>query len=476
MLFHSTTFLIFFVIVFLLYLKSNHFFQNKILLVASYIFYGAWEWKYLGLLLTSTITDYFCALFIDKSEKKNKKYFVYISIFVNLSLLGVFKYYDFFALEFSNLVNVFGLEINPTFLNIVLPIGISFYTFQTISYTVDVYRGKLEPCKNFFDFALYVSFFPQLVAGPIERGIRFLPQVLNKRDLNFKNFKKGLYCVFWGLFMKTVIADNMADMVDPIYDINSTNQNGALVFIATYAFAIQIYCDFSGYSLIAIGLAKMMGFELMENFRRPYFSKNISDFWRRWHISLSSWFRDYMFSPLYIYFQNSKIFRGKSIQFRHLVFFMVVLFLTEFLLGLWHGAGWNYAFFGVYHAILIGGYYFIKKYWDKIENNLQIFITFNLACIGWLVFRSEGLTHSYDLFKLIITNWTIDELTINYIVKFLILFSGLFVHEIIEEIKNKRYAISYLPKILQYSLYTLIVVSMIMFGQFGVKKFIYFQF
>ena len=357
-----------------------------------------------------------------------------------------------------------------------MPIGISFYTFQTISYTVDVYRGKLEPCKNFFDFALYVSFFPQLVAGPIERGIRFLPQVLNKRDLNFKNFKKGLYCVFWGLFMKTVIADNMADMVDPIYDINSTNQNGALVFIATYAFAIQIYCDFSGYSLIAIGLAKMMGFELMENFRRPYFSKNISDFWRRWHISLSSWFRDYMFSPLYIYFQNSKIFRGKSIQFRHLVFFMVVLFLTEFLLGLWHGAGWNYAFFGVYHAILIGGYYFIKKYWDKIENNLQIFITFNLACIGWLVFRSEGLTHSYDLFKLIITNWTIDELTINYIVKFLILFSGLFVHEIIEEIKNKRYAISYLPKILQYSLYTLIVVSMIMFGQFGVKKFIYFQF
>ena len=220
----------------------------------------------------------------------------------------------------------------------------------------------------------------------------------------------------------------------------------------------------------------MMGFELMENFRRPYFSKNISDFWRRWHISLSSWFRDYMFSPLYIYFQNSKIFRGKSIQFRHLVFFMVVLFLTEFLLGLWHGAGWNYAFFRVYHAILIGGYYFIKKYWDKIENNLQIFITFNLACIGWLVFRSEGLTHSYDLFKLIITNWTIDELTINYIVKFLILFSGLFVHEIIEEIKNKRYAISYLPKILQYSLYTLIVVSMIMFGQFGVKKFIYFQF
>ena len=258
--------------------------------------------------------------------------------------------------------------------------------------------------------------------------------------------------------------------------VNSNNENGALVFIATYAFAIQIYCDFSGYSLIAIGLAKMMGFELMENFRRPYFSMNISDFWRRWHISLSSWFRDYMFSPLYIYFQSSKIFKGRSIHFRHLVFFMVVLFLTEFLLGLWHGAGWNYAFFGVYHSILIGGYYFSKKYWDKIEKNLQIFLTFNLACIGWLIFRSDGLVHSYELFKLIVANWQIDELTIEYTVKFLVLFSGLFIHEIIEEIKNKRYAISYLPKILQYSLYTLIAVSMAMFGQFGVKKFIYFQF
>lgn len=476
MLFHSTTFLIFFVIVFLIYLKSNHFFQNKLLLISSYIFYGAWEWKYLGLLFTSTVTDYFCGLFIDKSVEKKKKYFVYISIFVNLSLLGVFKYYDFFAKEFSDFVAIFGLNLNPVLLNVVLPIGISFYTFQTISYTVDVYRGKLKPCKNFFDFALYVSFFPQLVAGPIERGIRFLPQVLSSRDLTFKNFREGLYCVFWGLFMKTVIADNMADLVDPIYDINSLNQNGALVFIATYAFAIQIYCDFSGYSLIAIGLAKMMGFELMENFRRPYFSMNISDFWRRWHISLSSWFRDYMFSPLYIYFQNSKIFKGRSIHFRHLVFFMIVLFLTEFLLGLWHGAGWNYAFFGVYHSILIGGYYFTKKYWDKIEKNLQIFLTFNLACIGWLIFRSEGLAHSYDLLKILFINWEINQLTIQYFFKFLILFIGLFIHEIIEEIKNKRYAISFLPKIFQYSIYTIIVISMFMFGQFGVKKFIYFQF
>ena len=476
MLFHSTTFLIFFIIVFLLYIKSNHYYQNRLLLVASYIFYGAWEWRYLGLLMISTITDYFCGIYVEKSKQEFKKFFVWISIFVNLSLLGIFKYYDFFVDQFKLLLFNFGLNIDPIYLNVALPVGISFYTFQTISYTVDVYRGKLPACKNFFDFALYVSFFPQLVAGPIERGIRFLPQILKPRDFNYQNIKEGAYCIFWGLFMKVVIADNMADLVNPVYDTKNLNLDGGLVLISTYAFAIQIYCDFSGYSLIAIGLAKTMGIELMENFRRPYFSLNISDFWRRWHISLSSWFRDYMFSPLYIYFQSSKLFKNRSIQFRHLIFFMTVLFLTEFLLGLWHGAGWNYALFGVYHAFLIGGYYFIKKYWDKLEKNLQIFLTFNLACIGWLIFRSEDLLHSWTLIKSIFSPWEFDDNFYSYLKQFSILVLALFVHEIIEEIKNKRYAIFYLPKLLQYFIYTFITIIMLLFGQFGAKKFIYFQF
>ena len=216
MLFHSLTFAIFFIIVFSLYLKFPHKLQNRMLLVASYVFYGAWEWRYLGLLFISTLTDYFCALGVEKSEEKSKKKFLYLSIFVNLTLLGIFKYYDFFAENFQSLMENFGIITHPYFLNVALPIGISFYTFQSISYTVDVYRGKLKACKNFLDFSLYVSFFPQLVAGPIERGTRLLPQILNSRSITKDNIIKGLYCIFWGLFLKVVIADNMADLVDPI--------------------------------------------------------------------------------------------------------------------------------------------------------------------------------------------------------------------------------------------------------------------
>ena len=235
MLFHSFTFLIFFVLVFSLYLKLSHKLQNRMLLIASYIFYGAWEWRYLGLLFISTLTDYLCGIGVENCKEKSKKNFVYISVFINLTLLGIFKYYDFFAENFQSLMNNVGIETHPYFLNVALPIGISFYTFQSISYTVDVYRGKLKACKNFLDFALYVSFFPQLVAGPIERGTRLLPQILNPRTISKENILKGLYCVFWGLFLKVVIADNMADLVDPVYDINNSAYNGILTLIATYS-------------------------------------------------------------------------------------------------------------------------------------------------------------------------------------------------------------------------------------------------
>ena len=477
MLFHSLPFAIFFIIVFILYLTLSHKLQNRMLLIASYIFYGAWEWRYLGLLFVSTLTDYYCGLQIEKNnDKLKKKKFVYLSVFINLTLLGIFKYYDFFAENFESLMANFGIKTHPYFLNVALPVGISFYTFQSISYTVDVYRGKLKACRNFLDFSLYVAFFPQLVAGPIERGTRLLPQILNARSISKENIVKGLYCIFWGLFLKVVIADNMADLVDPVYDLDQST-NGILTLIATYAFAIQIYCDFSGYSLIAIGLALLMGIELMENFRRPYFSLNISDFWRRWHISLSSWFRDYMFSPLYLFFQNSSFIKNKSIELRHIIFFLLVLLATEFLLGLWHGAGWNYAFFGVYHAFLIGGYYLSKKYWDKLNKYLQIFLTFNLVCIGWLIFRSENLSQSIMLIKSLFMGWSVsNELVFSYLKQFLILSCLLFSHEIVEEIKNKRYAILNAPNYIQYLLYTCMIIVMILFGQFGVRKFIYFQF
>ena len=245
------------------------------LLTASYIFYGAWDWRYLSLLLISTTVDYFCGLYLQKTTtKKYKKKIVCISIATNLTLLGIFKYYDFFAENLQLLLATVGFSIQPYFLNLILPVGISFYTFQTMSYTIDVYRGRLKPATNFLDFALYVSFFPQLIAGPIERGARLIPQILKPRIVNREKFCRGAYFFFWGLFLKSFIADNLAELVDPTF--NSLGPyDGVEVLLATYAFSFQIYCDFAGYSFMAIGLALAMGIELMENFRRPYFSKNI---------------------------------------------------------------------------------------------------------------------------------------------------------------------------------------------------------
>ena len=476
MLFHTPQFLIFFVIVYSLYRVLPHRLQNYMLLVASYVFYGAWEWRYLSLIFLSTVTDYFCGLNIDShKEKKQKKVFLYISIMVNLTLLGVFKYYDFFAANFEGLMGSFGIEIQPYFLNVALPIGISFYTFQTISYSVDVYRGRLRACRNFFDFALYVSFFPQLVAGPIERGVRLLPQILKPRKLSRDQMLEGCYFILWGLFLKVVIADNMADIVDPVFSLGS--QNGAMIVLSIYAFAIQIFCDFCGYSLMAIGLASLMGITLMENFRRPYFTKNISDFWRRWHISLSSWFRDYVFSPYYIYLQQVSFIKKRPLMVRHGIAFFTTLFVTEFMLGLWHGAGWNYAFFGVYHALLIWVYYYTKKYWDKMPGLLQIVLTFQIACVGWLIFRSSSMLQIQRLSAGIFGPWSLtDPQFLAEAKKFIVLLLPLLLHEIVAEVKNKQNSIMLLPKYVQFPVYGGIIFAMMIFGQFVEKKFIYFQF
>jgi alginate O-acetyltransferase complex protein AlgI len=248
--------------------------------------------------------------------KKRQKKFVGISVFVNLSILGIFKYFNFFAYNFQALMKPFGIMVHPYFLDVALSLGISFYTFQTMSYSIDVYRGKLKAATNYLDFALYISCFPQLIAGPIERGIRLLPQILNERKLTAELIYKGVYLFLWGFFLKVFIADNLAQIADPVFE-NYTAYNGMNILIAVYAFSIQIYCDFAGYSFMAIGLGLAMGMQLMENFRRPYFFKNISDFWRRWHISLSSWFRDYMFSQFYVYLSGLKVFKKLSLKARH---------------------------------------------------------------------------------------------------------------------------------------------------------------
>ncbi|MDP6882854.1 MAG: MBOAT family O-acyltransferase, partial [Rhodospirillales bacterium] len=404
MLFHSLQFAVFFPIVYGLYLVLPHKLQNRMLLVASYVFYGAWDWRYLGLILVSTVTDYLCGLGIAASEDNRKrKALVTVSLVVNLSMLGVFKYYDFFATSFQDFMGAFGLAVHPYFLNVALPIGISFYTFQTLSYTIDTFRGKVVAERNFFDFALYVSFFPQLIAGPIERGTRLLPQILKPRTLTPEKVYRGAYLFFWGMFLKVFIADNMAKIVDPVFAAAGPYE-GASVLLAVYAFSIQIYCDFAGYSFMAIGLGLAMGIDLMENFRRPYFSKSIADFWRRWHISLSSWFRDYVFSPYYIYMERSPMFSRLPMKVRHGVAFFVTLVVVEFLLGMWHGAAWNFGFFGIYHALMIWAYYTIRKHWDRMHVFVQMILTFHLACGGWLIFRATSMGQAAEMFQSLVFN------------------------------------------------------------------------
>ena len=300
MLFNSYQFWVFFLTVLSLYKGVPYKYQNRILLVASYIFYGAWDWRFLSLILLSTAVDFLAAqrIFSDKSLKKKRPWLIF-SVVINLGILGVFKYYNFFVHEMGALLEFFGVELFVPAISLILPVGISFYTFQTMSYTIDVYKNQTQPTNNFFDYALYVSFFPQLVAGPIERSSHLLPQILNARPrLQARDFQKAFYLIVLGLFSKVVIADNMAPLVDLVYREDPQRLSGGEILIGTYAFAFQVYGDFFGYSCIACGIAKLMGFDLMENFKRPYLAGNPREFWRRWHISLSTWLRDYLYISL----------------------------------------------------------------------------------------------------------------------------------------------------------------------------------
>ncbi|MEW6301892.1 MAG: MBOAT family O-acyltransferase [Verrucomicrobiota bacterium] len=344
MLFNSYIFWLFFGVVLLLYRRLPHRGQNVMLLVASYIFYGAWDWRFLSLILISTLVDYVAAIQIGKrKDARARKVLLGISCCANLGILGFFKYFNFFAQELTHLLSAIGLEFMAPTLDIVLPVGISFYTFQTMSYTIDVYRGRTQPLRDPLDFALYVAFFPQLVAGPIERSTDLVPQIVNPRTVRASDFSEGLWLILWGLFKKVVIADNMAIIVNGLFAENPRALSGPECWIAVYAFALQIYGDFSGYSAIARGVARWMGFHLSPNFLFPYFSATPSEFWTRWHISLSSWLRDYLYIPL----GGNR--GGMLITCRNLL-------LTMVLGGLWHGAAWGFVVWGLVHGLLLVGY------------------------------------------------------------------------------------------------------------------------
>lgn len=476
MLFNSLQFAIFFIIVYGLYLLLNHRWQNILLLVASYIFYGFWDWRFLSLIFISTIIDYISGIKIYETDNVNRrKFWLILSVCTNLGMLGFFKYFNFFADSLQGFLQVFGFNIEPLFLKVVLPVGISFYTFQTLSYSIDIYRRKIAPTRRFLDYALFVAFFPQLVAGPIERAKNLLPQILNKRKIDLNKLYDGSWLVFYGLFKKVVIADNMGTIVDLIFGSNGM-ENGLLILIGSYAFAFQIYCDFSGYSSIARGIAKLMGFDIMVNFRLPYFAANMSDFWRRWHISLSSWLKDYLYIPL----GGNR--RGKAILYRNLI-------LTMFLGGLWHGASWTFAIWGLYHGMILVLLRVIKPVLSKIIkfksfllNNLLLslkcLITFHLVCFGWIIFRSQSQSQLWSMVHNLIFHFELTRgIGIRMFLLRIVIFAWLLILiEIFQFIKKDLMIIFRWHPLVRYFVYMVMLLLIFVYGDFGEKEFIYFQF
>lgn len=412
MLFNSFSFWLFYAVVFVLYFRLGRRNQNLLLVLASYYFYGCWDWRFLGLIALSTLIDYGLGLAIHAAQSDvNRKRLVTLSIVWNLSFLGFFKYFGFFSTELAHLLTTIGLpDFIPTF-SLVLPVGISFYTFQSMSYTIDVSRRELPACRSLLDFAAFVSFFPQLVAGPIQRANKFLPQFQNPRHVTPDLFKQGLYLIASGLFRKVVIADNMAPIADAVFSTPTSELSGAEILLGLYAFAFQIYGDFSGYSAIARGIAKWMGFELTVNFRMPYLAISPSDFWQRWHISLSQWLRDYLYIPL----GGNR--NGNWKTYRNLM-------LTMLLGGLWHGANWTFLAWGAFHGVLLclwrawGSWRKSTILHSKTElkrpahstfsvlHLLQVICFFNLICFSWLLFRADSMTQVWEMSQRVCADFT----------------------------------------------------------------------
>jgi D-alanyl-lipoteichoic acid acyltransferase DltB (MBOAT superfamily) len=379
-------FVAFFLLVLVVYWNISHRRQNVLLLVSSYVFYGYWDWRFTFLLAFSTLVDYNVAQFLEKApDQRGKKKWLWVSCLVNLGLLGTFKYFNFFVDSAAVLIENFGLNANLPALSIILPVGISFYTFQTLAYTIDVYRGEQKATKDFIGYAVYVCYFPQLVAGPIERAKRLLPQIQAPRTITVEKWNSGLQLILWGFLKKIAIADTLAPLVDRAFE-DPASQHGAFLWMGMYAFALQIYGDFSGYSDIARGTSRLLGINLIENFRAPYLSSNIVHFWRRWHISLSNWLRDYLYIPL----GGNRL--GPYKQYRNLM-------ITMLLGGLWHGAGWTFILWGGLHGMYLAVYRFIKeKVLGQTVKDFQkgswtmrflgIIFTFHLVCIAWIPFRA----------------------------------------------------------------------------------------
>ncbi len=482
MLFNSIDFAIFLPIVFILYwfvANKSLKFQNILLLVSSYFFYACWDWRFLFLLVFSTLLDYYTAIKMSEAKKSNlKKFWFWLSIFVNLGFLGFFKYYNFFADSFADAVSNVGLHVDPWTLKVILPVGISFYTFHGLSYVIDIYYDRIKVEKNFINYSVFVSFFPLLVAGPIERARHLLPQIQKERTFDYGKAVDGLRQILWGLFKKIVIADNIARFANDIFN-NSTDYAGSTLVIGAIFFAFQIYCDFSGYSDIALGTARLFGIDLLRNFAFPYFSRDIAEFWRRWHISLSSWFKDYLYIPL----GGSK--GGTRMRVRN----TFIIFLVS---GFWHGANWTFIVWGFLNALFIMPSIIFKsnrnnleivakgKYFPSFKEFLSICLTFCLTVSAWIFFRAENVEHALSIFsKILSTSFFKTPYFENGTLSIpIILFIILFV--IIEWFgREEQYAIAHLgenwKRPVRLAMYYSMIIAIIWFGGKG-NEFIYFQF
>ncbi|QNR25177.1 MBOAT family O-acyltransferase [Croceimicrobium hydrocarbonivorans] len=478
MLFNSIDFVVFLPIVFILYWlipKEKIKLQNLLIVGASYFFYAWWDWRYLGLILLSTFVDYAVGVRLASTKSRSsRKALLWVSLLVNLGLLGFFKYYNFFLENFIASFSFFGAELNASSLNLILPVGISFYTFQTLSYTIDVYKGKLDPTRDFIAFSAFVSFFPQLVAGPIERATQLLPQFYQSRSFDYSKAVDGLRQILWGLFKKIVIADNCAEYANLIFN-NSDHYSGSTLVLGALFFSFQIYGDFSGYSDIAIGTARLFGFNLSRNFAFPYFSRDIAEFWRRWHISLSTWFRDYLYIPL----GGS---RGSiALKLRN-------TFLIFLVSGFWHGANWTFIIWGALNAL-----YFLplllgqrnRKHLDIVGSNgnpiklkelFKILLTFGLTVLAWVFFRAENLEHAFHYILGIFSAslFSLPEILPKTILLLLALFLVIEWLGREDQFALQQFGLKW-NKSLRYALYLSLIAALFWFGG-KEQQFIYFQF
>lgn len=484
MLFNSLEYFIFLPIMFVLYwfvFNKKVTVQNALVLAGSYYFYGLWDWRFLFLILASTIVDYFVGIMIENSQdqRRNQKLWLWVSVVFNISLLGFFKYYNFFVDSFVDMFQLFGYQIKSTWtLQIILPVGISFYTFQTMSYSLDVYYKRIKPCRDFLSFATFVAFFPQLVAGPIERASNLLHQITNKRTFNYEQTIAGLKLILWGLFKKMVIADGIAPIVDDIFQNYNTYPASTLILGVTL-FSFQVYGDFSGYSDIAIGTSKMFGVELMSNFKFPNFSRNVAEYWQRWHVSLSTWFRHYIYIPL----GGSRVGKMKAIRN------ISIIFLVS---GFWHGANWTFIFWGGFHALAYIPVYLMGRnaiYKDSVvgENTIfptitelgQLILTFAIVTFSRIFFRSESLTDSFKFISRIFTDFRFVayEHPNGYRMLDYFILLAVFVLYEYRIRRDERNPFKFKSRVVRFVAYTLVVFTILLFYDSGLdRSFIYFQF